>query len=124
VGAWHERSWSSIRRDERIRGVYGLLELIVQVARDGHFFDPVDSLPGGLFFKGNRCVLAPLFKGTLREERGKNPIIPNYRVVDDVVEEPGQPSSTPVVVSKSSAVRLKWLPTSVVQGNSHRLQAR
>ena len=82
--------------------VYGLLELIVQIAGNGHFLDSVDSLPSGLFLNGNRCMFAPLFKGTLREERSEYLIIPNYRVVDDVVEEPGQPSSMPVVISSGS----------------------
>ena len=68
--------------------VGNLLKLIVQVTRNGHFLDSVDSLPHGLFFKVNRRIFAPLFKGTLREECGKYPIIPNYRVVDHVVEEP------------------------------------
>ena len=74
-----------IRRDEEIREACDLLEFIIQITRNGHFLDSVDPLPGGLFFKGNRRALAPLFKGALREECGENSIIPNYRVVDDVV---------------------------------------
>jgi len=69
-------------------------------------------------------VFAPLFEGTLREERGKYPIIPDYRVVDDIVEEPGQPSSAPDLISSGPTVNREWWPTFVVQGNSHRLEAR
>ena len=121
---WHERSCRLVKYNEKSRRVYGLLKFIVQVTWNGHFLHSVDSLPSGLLIKGNRCVFAPLFKGTLREERGKYSIIPNYRVVDDVVEEPSQPSPAAVVINSGSMVISKRLSTFVVQGSAHQLQTR
>lgn len=73
-----------------------LLKLIVQVTRNRHFFNSVNPLPGGLFVEGDWRVFAPLVKGTLSKERGEYPVVPNYRVIDDVVKEPTQP--TPIAV--------------------------
>ena len=104
--------------------VCNLLKLIVQVTWDGHFLNSVDSFPRGFFFKVNWRIFAPLFERTLREECGKYPIIPNYRVVDYVVEEPSQPSPVAIVINSISIVSSKWFPTSVARGNAHRLQTR
>jgi len=52
-------------------------------------------------------MFAPLFKGTLREERGQYPIIPNYRVVDNVVEKSGQPLPISIVISRDFTVASK-----------------
>jgi len=84
------------------------LKLIIQVTRNGHFLNSVNSLPSGLFLKGDRCMFAPLFKGTLREEGGQYPIITNYRVVDSVVEKSGQPLPVSIVISSGFTVTSKF----------------
>jgi hypothetical protein len=56
-------------------------QFILQIAGNGHFFNPVHSLAGRFFLHRNRSMFPPSLKGGFSEEHSKKTIILDHGVI-------------------------------------------